>query len=322
MNLFRIVPVSVLALSGAFVGASPAGATPASPYVCSSGNIPSGTYASVQVTGVCYVPSGTVVINGNLTVAPGALLDATTPEGFLTPSPAALPGIVTVGGNVTVGKGAVLLLGCDSGISCPTATTFGQDSVAGNLTGKGALGVVVHAVTIGGSASLVGGGGGSSQLKGGPGSGNCSNAAVPALWGSDPALANAWGQGVASPVYSDFEDSAIGKNLSIVSLKTCWIGSLRDTVGGNLIDHSNLMGDPDGNEVVNNTVSGNISCHGNDHVVQFGDSGATPNVVSGSAHGECAFTVMQPDENYGSGGPQPISLKASASKTVRRAHVK
>src|ERR1700686_448962 len=45
-------------------------------YVCSGGNIPSGDYNSVLVTGLCYTPSGNVNIEGDLTVAPGALFDA------------------------------------------------------------------------------------------------------------------------------------------------------------------------------------------------------------------------------------------------------
>jgi hypothetical protein len=46
-------------------------------YTCTGGDIPSGNYASVTVTGVCDVPADAVIsIVGNLNVAAGALLDA------------------------------------------------------------------------------------------------------------------------------------------------------------------------------------------------------------------------------------------------------
>ncbi len=308
MRVGRFLPalllatVSLLAGAGGALGANAASAAPSGTYVCSNGDIPSGTYGSVLVAGTCFIPSGTVAIEGNLTVAPGALLDASTPAGF-PGSPAPLPGIVTVGGNVVVGTGAVLFLGCDPHLFCATATTFGKDVVDGNLTATGALGVVVHGVTIKGNATLLRGGGGSVMLTGGPGSGACFGITPPAPWTGDPSLNG-------TPVYSDFEDNAIGGNLSLIGLESCWLGALRNDVGGNVIALHNLMGDPDANEVVNNTIGGNIACFGNDHVVQFGDSGAAPNIVSGLALGECAFSVEQPDPNYDGGGSQPISVKA------------
>jgi len=48
-------------------------------YTCTGGNVPSGTYNSILVTGVCFAPVGTITVRGNLTIAPGALLDAVTP---------------------------------------------------------------------------------------------------------------------------------------------------------------------------------------------------------------------------------------------------
>lgn len=297
MKAMRFVPVVVLGLSSVIVGAGSAGA--ASAYVCSGGDIPSGTYSSVSVTGICYLPSGTVTVQGNLSVAAKALFDALTPAGYGGSSPAPLPGIITVGGNVTVGRGAVLFLGCNQRTDCPSATTFGQDIVSGSLTGHGALGVVVHGVTFDGNVSLSGGGGGSSQLAGGPGSGDCDATTAPAPWASDAAQAG-------SPVFSDFEDNSIGRSLSITGMKSCWMGALRNVIAKNLIDRGNKFGDADADEVAANTVSGNITCEKNNHAVQFGDSDAAPNVVSGSATGESAFGLMLPD---GALGSEPISEK-------------
>jgi hypothetical protein len=69
------------------------------------------------------------------------------------------------------------------------------------------------------------------------------------------------------------------------------------------------MGDPDANEVIDNTVFGSLVCTNNVVPVQFGDSGLPPNRVRHLAEGECGFNVYKIDEYYLNGGPQPISVK-------------
>ena len=219
MKALRLVPVIVLALSGVLVGAGTASAEPpphhgySHPYNCTGGNVPPGTYNSMVITGVCYMPAGTVAVRGNLTVAPGALLDATT-AGDPSATPLA-PATVYVGGNVSVGAGAVLFLGCSPNIGCPMAVSY--DRIGGNLTANGALGVVVHSTDVEGDFSLHGGGGGTS----------CTT--IPPLWLSDPSLANGEGPGVPVPVYSDSEDDVIGGRSQCFRSAVCWIGSLRTT---------------------------------------------------------------------------------------------
>jgi hypothetical protein len=297
-------------------------------YVCSGGNIPSGTYSSVRVTGFCYVPSGLVRVEGNLTIARGALLDAMTPAGFPV-SPANLPGIVQVEGNVNVGENAVLILGCDLAILCsPGNSTYPGppglypshpelgfsnpgDIVGGNIVGDGALAVIVHSVKIEGNASLNGGGGGPIQLTGGPGSGACFDQTLvpfPPAWSATSLAHIPPTFGGPFPVYTDFEENSIGGNLVMKGLQTCWMGALRNKVGGNLVDLNNTFGDPDANEVLGNIVEGNIACAGNNSVVQFGDSGGMSNIVSGKARGECGFNVIDPIAKL------PISVKAPESE--------
>jgi hypothetical protein len=46
--------------------------------------------------------------------------------------------------------------------------------------------------------------------------------------------------------------------------------------------------DTDSNEVVTNTINGNLICQGNSPAVQFGDSGGLPNTVGGHKLGQCA----------------------------------
>jgi len=291
MKVLRFVPVLMLALSGVLVATtSAAGAAPAASwhrhghtYNCTGGTVAPGHYNSMIITGVCYMPAGTISIRRDLIVAPGALLDATTP-GDPTATPL-LPATVLVGGNVFVGDGAVLFLGCSPNISCSEAVTY--DRIGGNLTAIGALGVVVHSTTIDGNFSLLGGG---DRLTG---AAACTT--IPALWGSDPSLANGEGPGVPVPVYSDAEDNFIGGNLTVIGLESCWLGSLRDQVGRSATFIANTMGDPDAMEIDNNLIGRNMTCFDNLPAVQYGDGGAAPNMVGGFGRGECGFKVLDPN---------------------------
>ena len=270
-------------------------------YTCTRGNIAPGTYRSMIVTGVCYMPAGTIVVRKNLTVAPGALLDAVTPGDPPGKHPA-VPATVLIGGNVFVGKGAVLVLGCSPNISCSTPPGISFDRVGGNITAIGSLAVVLHSASIGGSVSVLGGGGGAA---GGANSGGCFNTKafpIPAPWSKDAALAN---PKTGSPQYTDAEDNFIGGNLTIAGVQTCWLGSLRDQVRGSLTYVRNVTSDPDGMEIDNNLMGSNMTCLNNDPAVQYGDSMAAPNLVGGFASGECGFNVVKPNP-AASPGPPPV----------------
>lgn len=192
----------------------------------------------MTITGACYMPAGTIRVRGDLTVTPGAWLDAVTPGDGLAVAPPAdfpiqlapagtplVPATLSVGGNVKVDAGAVLLLGCSPNISCPQAVT--HDWIGGNLTADQALGVFVHSTSVGGNFTVSGGGGGQSVVDG-AGSGACDNAAsAPAPWSEDQNLD-------FIPIYSDVEDNSVGGDLSITGVQPCWFGALRNRVGGSL----------------------------------------------------------------------------------------
>jgi hypothetical protein len=277
-------------------------------YRCQGGNIRPGTYSSIVVTGVCYVPAGNVTVRGDLTVAAGALLDAVTSGDPVASSNPLVPATVAIGGNVSVGVGGVLLLGCSPAISCPTAVTY--DTIGGSLTGIGALGVVVHSVSIAGSFTLIGGGSGT-------GPDVCAGSQYP--WSVDPSLANGEGPGTPLPVYSDVEDNSIGGDLDVTGLNSCWLGAIRNQVGGDVTIENNTMGDPDANEIDSNLIGGNLTCDGNLPAVQYGDSGGAPNIVGGLASGECAFSMLDPNPAPGPGttaGPaENISIAATSLGT-------
>ena len=127
-------------------------------YTCTGGEIPSGNYASITVTGVCGIQPGAVInVVGNINVAAGAVLDAQS-----------APSTITVGHNVTAAAGSLLGMGCQpsnfigrfAGVPCavdPDGHTV--ITVHGNVTATDANTVLLRQLTIGGNVTLTGGGG-------------------------------------------------------------------------------------------------------------------------------------------------------------------
>lgn len=314
MKYVRLIPVAAMVFFALIATAGTASAQPAQSsrsFVCTGGNIPAGTYNSIVVKGVCFMPAGTVVVKHDVTVGPKALLDAVTPG---DPSGnAQLPATVLVRGNVNVGVGGVLLLGCSPDQGCNGGVNY--DRIGGNLVAKGDLGVVVHSATIGGNVSLLGGGGG---VAGAPGSGACfaPTNPIPAPWSADPGLAG-------SPVFSDFEDSTIGGNYTAIAVHTCWFGTFRTHIGGNTTLIGNRASDPDGNEIATDSTGGNMICLSDLPAVQFGDSGGSPNIVGQQATGQCAFNVVLPKTPPEGSTPvinTHLTVKASSLGTVVGVH--
>lgn len=158
----RLKVLGALAMAGAlaFVG-GPAMADVASKgqpmsYTCTSGDIPSGNYASIMVTGACSVPAGAVIsVAGNVTVAAGAVLDAQS-----------APSTITVGRNVTGARGSFVGLGCqppsytlNSAHPC-VVEPDGHSTIAinGNVTVTDAAAVLLNGITVKGNVTLSGGG--------------------------------------------------------------------------------------------------------------------------------------------------------------------
>ena len=235
-------------------GAASAASAATGNAACSGGPIAAGTYSSLTVTGFCSVDAGPVTVIKNLTLAPGAALNAAFGGSDLN-----------VGGNLTVGSNAILVLGCEpEAFACfndPNAST--NDHVGRNLSADGALMVLAHHNAIGGNVTQSGGGGGV----------NCSTFPL----GPD-----------GPPAYSTYEDNTIGGNASVTGLGTCWLGFIRNAVTRNVNFNSNVTFDPDGNEVVTNSVGSNLNCSGNSPAPQVGDSAGSPNTAGGKATGQCA----------------------------------
>lgn len=265
----------VMAVVG--LGASSAAADPfVGPQICTSaGTALSGNHGNLVVTGNAYVAGGTSLnVNGNLTIAPGACLDAFT------------LGTVKVTGGVYVGKGAILALGCSPGAigpEPPCGTTTTDDYVGGSILASQPWTMYLTAVTVGGSVSSFGGGPG-------PTFDPYVNFPIKEnVIGGDLLVSGwqgAWFGVLRNEVYGD--------------------ARLINNVGVTVSE-----GRPDSTEIATNVVQGNLLCYGNSPAAQFGDSGGAPNEVGGFASGQCAFNLMLPDVDYDGGGLQPISVKAT-----------
>jgi len=251
---------AMLGVAVAAPATASASAAPSS--VCSGGSVAAGTYRTLAIEGVCALDSGNVRVIADLTVRSGGALLA------------AFGGSeITVQGDVVVRSGGILVLGCEpEAFVCfndpdqTVGTMVTDDHIAGSLVATNALMVLAHHNHITGGVSQSGGGGGV----------NCSTFPL----GPD-----------GPPAYSDYEDNAIGRGATVVGLQTCWLGFIRNNVRGNVVYSNNILADPDANEVVTNTIKGNLVCTGNKPAAQIGDSGGMPNVVGGKAFGECRSLV-------------------------------
>ncbi len=266
---------------------TPLGPSPSQPAVCSGTASSPGQLAGTYPTGVvvwgsCWVNGGIAQVVGNISIEPGSTLNA----GFALNDQNHGMGVsaLYVTGNIDVYGTGTLLLGCEPNFSpCadnPALSTL--DVVGGSVVASDPLGVIIHHSVIGGNVTEMGGGGGVT----------CAPSGI-------------FASSLHSPVFSDLEDNWINGSVTLAGLETCWNGALRNHVGGDFTDMGNHFADPDSNEVLSNVIGGNLACAGNDPVVAYGDSHASPNVVSGSASGECSFWTYQPDPP---GPPMPISV--------------
>jgi hypothetical protein len=111
MRTLKLMPAIVLPALGVIVAGNAGAASAGSPATCSSGDLTGTYHSSLTITGLCYLVNGSSVsVDGNLTIAQGAMLDAISPGGSALLG-SALPGNLTVTDTITVKHRAALLLG-------------------------------------------------------------------------------------------------------------------------------------------------------------------------------------------------------------------
>lgn len=241
-------------LLGFFVAALALAAAPAAhaaPATCTGGSV-TGLWHDLTIAGNCTVPSGSsLLVSGNLTVAPGAKFNAVTMS------------TVTISGNVNVKKGATFGLGCTPASPVPPCdpNTPTHDVVGGNITADRPLTMYLDGDTITGNVQSNGGGPGPTlspyinfPIKDNVISGNLTVDGWQGAW-----------FGVIRNV--------VGGNVTVAK-----------TVGVTIGD----LGTLDSTEVATNTIGGNLDCRNNNPAAQLGDTGGTVNTVAGQKKGECA----------------------------------
>ena len=260
VGLATLTIAGTLALSGGPAMATPSGPAPMA-YTCTGGDfasgnltsIPSGTYASITVTGACDVPADAVIsVVGNVNVAAGAVLDAQS-----------APSTITVGHNVTAGRGSLLGLGCqpdyphNTGHPC-TVEPDGHSTITvnGNVTAIGANTVLLNGITVNGSVTLIAGGGDIPwSIKNNTIGGNLTVGAVTADW--------------LGVLFNE-----IGGNATLVHITATDPGD-----PGRLVF------------VVRNTIGQNLVCAGLAPGVSGGFFPGEVNVVGRHAIGQCASLI-------------------------------
>ena len=241
------VVVALLGTTG-IASAAPSGVAP---YTCAGGDIPTGNYASITVTGLCgVVPDAVINVVGNINVAAGAVFDAE-----------AVASTITVGHNVTAAAGSGLGLGCQSNVAhAPHPCRFepaGNSviTVDGNIAATDAALVLLNGITVNKNVALTGGGGG--------------------VFGNDD-----WAE----------KNNTIGGNLTISDITVDFLGVGVSNIGGNL-NLSNITsiapGPPDFGfgavSIFSNTVGNNLNCSN----LRWRLTGGGSNTVGHNATGQC-----------------------------------
>jgi hypothetical protein len=88
--------------------------------------------------------------------------------------------------------------------------------------------------------------------------------------------------------FSTVEDNVINGGATIDGYTGFWLGFIRNTIHGGADLSNNTLEDPDANEFVTNTIRGNLVCHNDVPAPHAGDSGGSPNDVSGRKVDQCA----------------------------------
>jgi hypothetical protein len=267
-----------------------------------------GSYTgNVTIRGVCLVNMGVATVTGNLTVSKGSALIAAFGLNDMTQSGSSS---LSVSRNVFVRAGATLVLGCepmffpcfdDPGAATGPGTLTSNGSVGGSIVSTHALGVVVHASSVGRNFLMIGGGYGNS----------CT---APTDSPSNSPALEFWATGAKSAPYGDVEDVTVNGTLQVKHLTSCWLGLARDTVGRSVLVSHNTLNDPDAIEILANKITGNLACFGNTMVwnsseASFGQTGLfprtpQPNTVGRHRLGQCV--LASPTTEGGPSGPGPF----------------
>ena len=225
-------------------------------------DIPSGTYSTLTITGLCEpAPNAVITVIGNITVAPGGVLDT---QGN--------PSTITVGHQINAEAGSFLALGCLPnppghffGHPCGTSltgntldgvdpsTARAQISINGNLNADGANTVVLNGITVNRNVTLTGGGG---------------------------------------PIPWAIKTNTIHGNITVSGVTPDWLGLVSNTIDGNANLTNIHITDPEDPtptvQIAINTVGHNLNCSDIGPYLSGGVIPGEVNTVGHKATGQCA----------------------------------
>jgi hypothetical protein len=158
-------------------------------------------------------------------------------------------GPVTIHGGLLIAPGATFVLGGEESEGSTGTITGGVEAV-------NAANVQIHFATIKGGLDIHGGSG----PVGGP----------------------------FGITWNAIEDNVIKGGATVEGYNGFWFGFIRNSVKGSVNLNNNVLVDEDANEYVTNVIHGNLNCFGNSPAPQVGDSGGSPNIVTGRKTGQCA----------------------------------
>jgi hypothetical protein len=254
LRAMLIASMTTSAVIGATVGTANADdwQTPAT--TCSGGDLSSGVYYGLIITGECALGAGTTVeIDGNLTLASAATFDAASMS------------TVRVIGDIRVGRGASLWLGCPlasipgdgggAGGGDSPCTGRTNDVVEGSIVADRPRALRLDGDTIWGSLISIGGGPGNTETP-----------------------------YVSFPV----EDNVIQGDVSITGWKGAWFDFIGNVSFGGVLLAGIEGANPGSTEIVANEVSDNLMCLTDSPAAHSGGSNGVANFVGAQEIGQCA----------------------------------
>ncbi len=176
--------------------------------------------------------------------------------GFLAPG--TYGGIVVPAGATCVIGGPATVHGGVT-VNPSGSLIIGPAVVDGGIRATNPASVIVHGVTINGGITIQGGSG--------PGPAGC--------------------QSEDCVYFAAVEDCQINGGATIDGYTGFWLGFIRNHVNGSVVLSNNVQLDPDASEYVTNTIHGSLTCLNDNPAPHGGDSGGSPNVVTGKRFGQC-----------------------------------
>ncbi len=188
--------------------------------------------------------------------AGAAAAPASTCSGVLPPG--TYGGLVVPAGATCIVGGPATVRGGIS-VNAGGSLIIGPAVVNGGIRASNPASVVIHGVTINGGIKIQG--------------------------GSGPAPEGCESEDCV--YFTAIEDCQISGGATVNGYTGFWLGFIRNDVSGGVVLSNNVQLDPDASEYVTNTITGGLRCFNDIPAPHGGDSGGSPNVVTGGRFGQC-----------------------------------